>query len=244
MAAVRRGVEGRLAERARVGPASPVAEQDWSRGWRAHHRPLEISPRLAIQPSFARAPVRPGQEVLVIDPGQAFGTGSHASTRLILELLAGPLCRLLPGSEVLDAGTGSGVLALAALRLGARRVVAFDLDPLAAAEARRNALGNGLAAGLQLFTGPAQALRGSFDLVVANLLRGELEPILPTLTEQLGSSGALVLSGLLEAEEAPVRAALAELGLLRVEARRSGDATGDRWLALMARRAPGPASRR
>jgi ribosomal protein L11 methyltransferase len=214
-----------------------VAQQDWSRSWRAWHRPTVISPRLAIRPSFASLPSVPGQRVLVLDPGQAFGTGAHASTRLVLELLCGPLLPLLPGARVLDAGVGSGVLALSALLLGAGDAIGFDLDRLATSEARAHARCNDLETRLGLFTGPIEALgAGRFDLVLANLLRRELEPILPLLCQRVAAGGSLILSGLLEEDAEALHAQLARLGLKASEERRLRDDAGDNWLALSARR--------
>ena len=156
--AVRDAVASRLAGRARLEPLTAVAHEDWSRTWRAWHRPCVISPHLAIRPSFASLPSVAGQRVLVLDPGQAFGTGAHASTRLVLDLLCGPLLSALPGARVLDAGVGSGVLALSALLLGATRAIGFDLDRLAAPDARGHACCNDLEERLHVFTGPIEAL--------------------------------------------------------------------------------------
>lgn len=234
---VRAAVASRLAGRGTVEPAVPLCDRDWSRAWRAWHRPCVISSRLAIRPSFRPLRPAPGQRVLVLDPGQAFGTGAHASTRLVLELMSGPLLPALPGSRVLDVGVGSGVLALSALLLGAERAFGFDLDRLAAPEARAHARRNGLESRLVLFTGPVAALRVvGFELVLANLLRRELEPILPLLAERVAQGGWLVLSGLLEPDGPPLRSQLERLGLEPSAERRRRDRSGERWLALTARR--------
>jgi len=173
--------------------------------------------------------------VLVLDPGQAFGTGAHASTRLVLELLCGPHLPALPGARVLDVGVGTGVLALSALLLGAEQAIGFDLDRLAASEARAHARCNGLDSRLQVFTGPIDALGpGRFDLVLANLLRGELEPILPLLCRRVAPGGSLILSGLLEADVEVLRAQLARFSFEASEKRLLRDDTGDTWVALSA----------
>ena len=235
--AVRTAVASRLAGRGRLDALTAVAHQDWSRSWRAWHRPCVVSPRLAIRPSFASLPSVPGQRVLVLDPGQAFGTGAHASTRLVLELLCGPLLAELPGTRVLDAGVGSGVLALSALLLGAEGAVGFDLDRLATSEARAHARCNGLESRLRVFTGPIEALGpGRFDLVLANLLRRELEPILPLLCPRVAAGGSLVLSGLLEADVEALRPQLARLSFTADAECRRRDDVGDTWYALSARR--------
>jgi ribosomal protein L11 methyltransferase len=175
--------------------------------------------------------------VLVLDPGQAFGTGAHASTRLVLGLLCGPLLAALPGARVLDVGVGSGVLALSALLLGAEAAIGFDLDRLAAAEARAHARCNGLEERLLVFTGPIEALGpGRFDLVLANLLRRELEPILPLLCQRVAAGGSLIVSGLLEADVEALRPKLARLSFEVGKECRLRDDAGDIWLALSARR--------
>jgi ribosomal protein L11 methyltransferase len=197
-----------------------------------------ISPRLLVRPSFAPAPAGFTGRELVIDPGQAFGTGGHASTRLALEAIAALPAAELAGARVLDVGCGSGVLALAALALGAERALGCDLDPLATAAAREAARANGFGARLALFTGSLEALgpraAGVFHLVVANLLRRELEPLLGAIAQAVRPGGLVILSGLLARERGRVEAALAALGLAAGGAHTLTDATGDAWLALRA----------
>jgi ribosomal protein L11 methyltransferase len=215
----------------------PVAEVDWSRAWRDGLEAVEISPRLLVRPPFVAACPRPGQAEVVIEPGQAFGTGGHASTRLALVLLAALDAHALAGTRILDVGTGTGVLSLAALRLGAHQAVSLDLDPLAARAARENAAANGLAACLKVVAGPLEALRASpFDGALANLLRSELLPILPDLARAVRPGGFVIASGLLASERAVVESALAAEGLCIEDMRVEDDATGDAWLGLRARR--------
>jgi ribosomal protein L11 methyltransferase len=221
--------------------AEPVEARDWTTAWQAGLTRVEISPRLAVRPSFVPAGGRPGQAELVIEPGQAFGTGGHATTRLALELLDEEAAAGLQGARVLDAGCGTGVLALAALALGAGRALAFDVDPLATEATRQHAAANGLAGCVAVWTGSLEALRPDvrFDLVLANMIRSELLPLLPALARATAARGALVLSGLLEEEEEATAQALAREGFA-VEARREvDDPAGDRWLALRARRPAG-----
>lgn len=222
-----------------------VEPRDWSGAWRASHRTVVVSARLAVRPEFVSFRAAPGQGVVVVEPGQAFGTGAHASTRLALECLAALPARRLRGARVLDVGTGSGVLALAALRLGAACAVGCDLDARALAEARANAARNGLSERLALLRGGPDALgAGRFDLVLANLLRRGLEPLLPALAARTRPSGHLVLSGLLAEERRLLAAPLAAAGLAVVASRRAPDPSGGRWLALLSRRAGARASPR
>jgi ribosomal protein L11 methyltransferase len=186
----------------------PVPKRDWSEAWKAGLRVLDISPRLRVRPSFIEAEaLAAGQSELVIDPAQAFGTGAHESTRLALECL--DLLAPLPKStRVLDVGAGTGVLALAALRFGAEHAVAFDIDPLAAEATRSNAALNGLADRIASFTGPIEALHAApFDLILANLLKREVLPLLPQIAQRIAQGGTAVFSGLLTSEHAEMERA-------------------------------------
>jgi ribosomal protein L11 methyltransferase len=220
----------------RVSSPEAVPEIDWSRRWAQGLRPVVVSARLVVRaPGTAWSPA-PGQAELLIEPRQAFGSGAHATTALALELLDGELARR-PAECLLDVGCGSGVLALAALRLGARRALACDVDPVAAREAAENAERNGLGAALRVFAGTPAALRaGGFDLVVANLIRRELWPLLADLAGRLRPGGALVLSGLLAGERALLEGELARIGLALEALRERCDERGDAWLALTALR--------
>ena len=209
-----------------TGP-EPVEVVDWEASWRRGLRPRRIGP-LWVRPSWCASQ---GDPELVIDPEQAFGSGEHASTRLALELLASAL---EPGDRVLDVGTGSGVLALAALRLGAGDALGVDVDPVACACASRNASRNGLK--LHLVCGEPAALEPgeTFDVVVANLLLGEL---LGCHREVLGRARrAVVLSGYLAAERGRLDAAISDCGwTLRRELRE--EQSGDHWCACLLRQA-------
>ena len=222
---------------------APVIEQDWRETWKEGLAPIDVSPRLRIRTSFETSSPASGQAELVIDPGQAFGTGGHESTALALratdalyEAGDGP-------ADVLDVGTGTGVLALAARRLGAHHAVGFDLDPLAAPAAMENAATNRIA-GVSWFTGSVEALApaAAFDAILANLLRRELEPLFPGLAGRLKPGGRLVLSGLLDRDAPRVDAWRIDAGLedqARLSARDESDVE---WIALTLAKPPrGPA---
>jgi len=235
--AVRSALIGSIAAAGRVGELEPVKGTDWSEAWKAGLGPIEIGPRLVLRPSWVPLAPRPGQHVLVIDPKQAFGTGGHASTRLALELLHAVAPELPPGAQVLDVGTGSGVLALAALAFGAARAVAFDLDPLAAEAAAENAVLNGLMARLRLFTGPVEALAPvRFDLVLANLLRNEVTPLLPALAARTRPGGRAIFTGLLDVEREEMEGRLAAEGFTVERAVVTEEADDDAWIGLLMRR--------
>jgi ribosomal protein L11 methyltransferase len=184
-----------------AGPvaATPVPSVDWERVFRAHHTPTPVGDRLLVAPPWD-VPDVPGREVLVIEPGMAFGTGQHATTRTCLEEIEA----LVADGRVaaaLDVGTGSGLLAAALARLGVARVVALDVDaavlPLARANLDRNGAGR-----VVLLGGTVAAVRARFDLVVANILADTLVDEARALADAVGSRGHLVLSGIL-ADQAP-----------------------------------------
>ncbi len=224
----------------RVGAAEALPDIAWSEAWKKGLAAIVISPRLVVRPSFARAPPGFAGVELVVEPGQAFGSGGHASTRLALEAIEALPAAALAGAHVLDVGCGTGVLALAALALGAARATACDVDPLATAAARAAAAANGLAGRLALYTGSLAALgpraAGAFDLVVANLLRRELEPLLAAIARACRPGGHVILSGLLESERERVEPRLGALGVRVIAARGFSDATGEAWLSMLALR--------
>lgn len=229
LAAVRSG-------RIRVGALEDVEEVDWSERWRDGLRTIVISERLAVRPSFVAATDEEAEHTLLVDPGQAFGTGGHASTRLALAELDGLPPGAVRGARVLDVGSGTGVLALAALALGAAEALGVDTDSLATEAARANAQANGLAEHASFVTGSTKALHGPpFALVLANLLRTEVLPLLPEIAAALVPGGLAIFSGLLASEEAEMRAALGEFGLIVRSTRIEVDDT-DRWLSVVAQR--------
>jgi ribosomal protein L11 methyltransferase len=222
-----------------VDAAEPAAvpQEDWSECWKQGLERLLVSPRLSVRPSCVAAQPEAGRAELVIDPGQAFGTGGHASTRLALEWIDACAAELIGSARVLDVGCGSGVLALAALRLGAGSAVGIDLDPLATQAARGNAVANDLATRAHFVLGPIAAIGAAgFELVAANLLCNEMLPLLDQIALRVRAGGAVVLSGLLEPEAARVAAACNGLGLRSEGRRELADANGDRWVGLLMRR--------
>jgi len=218
--------------------AEPEAERavEWSEEWKRGLGPVVISARLLVRPPFARAPAGFTGRELVIEPGQAFGTGGHATTRLALAGLDALPAPALRGAHVLDVGCGSGVLALAALALGAARATGCDLDPLATEAAAAAARENGFAAQVHWVTGSSTALAGRYDGIVANLIRSEMAPLLADFARLAKPGAWLVLAGLLVSERDAMHAALARCGIRVVAEREETDATGDAWLGLSGER--------
>ena len=169
---------------------SRVEEQDWVRLTQSQFEPIRISALLWILPSWHTAP-DPAAINLVVDPGLAFGTGSHPTTRLCLQWLE---AHLQPGQRVLDYGCGSGILSIAAMRLGAGAATGTDLDPQALIASRANAAINQVACE---FVAPDTLREGLFDVVVANILTNPLRVLAPALAGRLHAGGRIVLSGIL-----------------------------------------------
>ena len=195
--------------------ATPLAPVDWEAAFRLHHRPLTIGRHLLVAPPWD-VPDAPGREVLVIEPGMAFGTGQHETTRTCLEEIETAVAERQVRSA-LDVGTGSGVLAMALARLGVPRVVALDLDAGVLPLARQNLVRNGAEA-VMLAAGTVGAVRGRFDLVVANLLADVLIDEAPALAATVAQGGRLIVSGILDTQTDTVAAA----SPLRVTATRAG----------------------
>ncbi len=196
--------------------------------WRAHARPVPVGDRLRVVPTWLAPPPEPGRVDVAVDPGRAFGSGAHVSTRLALAALE-PL--VTGGESVLDVGCGSGVLALAALALGAGRALAVDIDPAARAATAANAARNGLADRVTV----AGAVRGGHDLVAANLLLPDQEALAGTIVAALAPGGSLVASGVLAAQRDRLVAAYGAAGLAGGPA---AELAEDGWLAVTWRRAP------
>jgi len=167
-----------------------VAEQNWVQLTQSQFDPIRVSQRLWIVPSWHEAP-DPAAVNLVLDPGMAFGTGSHPTTRLCLEWLES---NVSPGCSLLDYGCGSGILAIAAARLGAGCVAGVDIDPQAVEAARTNAERNGVAA---VFSDSTQSVAGEYDLVLANILSNPLRVLAPAICAHVRPGGRLALSGIL-----------------------------------------------
>lgn len=183
-----------------------LEEQDWIRIWLRDWKPLKFGGRLWVSPRAKLGEIDdPGAIVVALDPGLAFGTGTHPSTALCLQWLAGAD---LAGKSVLDYGCGSGLLGIAALKLGAARATAVDIDPQALLATRENALVNGVAERLDARPA-ADFTPAPHDVVVANILAGPLVELAPRLCAALAPRGAIVLAGLLEMHAAEVTAAYA-----------------------------------
>jgi ribosomal protein L11 methyltransferase len=211
-----------------------VAEEDWAEAWKAHFKPLKVTPSLVIRPPWEDYAAQPGETVITIYPGMAFGTGRHASTLLCLQALEQVWGQSLPHSDnpwqVLDVGTGTGILALAAARLGAE-VVAIDLDPEAVAAALENVRLNDLVDRIWVEGTPLTSLRQRFALILANITSPDLLQLADAITARLLPEGILIISGFLIEDVAALTTRYEALGL-----HQTGFLTVDDWGALIFRR--------
>jgi ribosomal protein L11 methyltransferase len=207
-----------------------VHEADWAEAWKAHFPVLRIGLRIVIKPTWRNHDAAPDDVVLDLDPGMAFGTGLHPTTRLCLAGLEGVADRGgLAGARVLDVGCGSGILSIAAAKLGARSVLGVDTDPIAVEATEANAARNALAGAISARAGSLPSGERAFDVVVANLIASVLITLAAGLRDELLPGGILLASGIFIDREAEVRAAFSAAGLDVTERLAEGD-----WIALEA----------
>ena len=201
-----------------------IDEQEWGTAWRKHYKTLKVGRRLLIKPSWEDYKATADQVVVELDPGMAFGTGQHATTRLCLVALERYLC---PGMAVLDLGTGSGILAIAAAKLGASSVLALDINTAAVEVAKSNVQANGLCHLVTVEQGtlPRDEAtgRGSFDLVLANIVAGVIEELADSLVSSLKPQGILIVSGIVGGRLDGVIARLEEEGSRIIEVLAEGE---------------------
>jgi ribosomal protein L11 methyltransferase len=209
-----------------------IADQNWMEAWKQHYKPIPIGRRLLILPAWMDSP-DPNRIAIKIDPGMAFGTGTHPTTQLCLELMEAAFVESQP-TKVIDVGCGSGILSIAALKLGAEKALGVDIDEESVKNSRENAEANGVGEGLMLGVGSVQdILAGKFafksaPLVVANILAPVIVRLFDAgLAELVEEGGALILSGILQEQEESVIEAGQAKGLKRSERRQMGD-----WVAL------------
>ncbi len=191
-----------------------VVEEDWHDKWKEYFKPLRVGKRLVVKPTWEEYVPDVDDIVIEIDPGRAFGVGSHPSTRLMLKRLE-ELAeeRELSGGQVLDVGTGSGILAIAAARLGAASVLAIDTDPDAVETARNNVHLNNVHSKVSVSNTPVWEVEGPFEIVLANIDRDTLLLLCKDLARQVKKEGRLVLSGILMEQADSLKEAFERQGL-------------------------------
>ncbi len=236
--AKRRQIEEALYYLSRIDPHIPppsfrtVREEDWAEAWKQHYHPIRVGSRLLIKPAWLEVQAGPEDIVIELDPGMAFGTGTHPTTQLCLQA-----CEWLvrPDTLMLDLGTGSGILAIAAAKLGARRIIARDIDEVAVRMTQDNARRNGVANRVVAQHGSLEGLLSSprrFDLGMANITANIIRELASQgLQHLIRPGGAFVFSGILREQADDVAAVLASIGLVERDRREQGD-----WVLLITRR--------
>ncbi|MDI7261598.1 MAG: 50S ribosomal protein L11 methyltransferase [Thermodesulfobacteriota bacterium] len=189
-----------------------IPEQDWGENWKKFFKPLRVGSRFVVKPPWSRIRLKRGEIPIEINPGMAFGTGTHATTKLCMEALEKNLKKEL---FVLDVGTGSGILAVAAAKLGAREVWGIDIDKMAVEIARENVSRNRVSDKVRIKRARIGKIQKRFDIVVANLDFRSLMRMRAALMRHLKKGGFLILSGVLEKEEERLRQHYMETGFLQ-----------------------------
>jgi ribosomal protein L11 methyltransferase len=206
-----------------------IADEDWHRKWKEGFKPFHLSKTMVIKPSWETYTPAPHEKVIEIDPGMAFGTGLHASTRLAMELLEEQLRDLpSPPAATLDVGTGTGILAIGAALLGCANITAIDNDPEAVSVARANVAANNLTAEIACSGAALDELSGPYTLILANIIHNTLVAMAPALTGLLAPQGILIVAGILKGGQAEnLTDKYGKFGLVRQKMRSSGE-----WSAL------------
>jgi len=205
-----------------------IIEEDWNRRWKEHFKPFKLTNRLVIKPSWEEYEKLPDEIILEMDPGMAFGTGLHASTRLALLLIEQSFAAK-PPKTVLDIGTGTGILGMDCALLGAETVIGLDNDIDARTAAAENVRKNHLETIMTIDPADLQDLQGRFDLVIANITQDVLTLLAQAIMTHLASGGRLVLSGILTGSQTDtIKKVYGELGLTLIQTQ-----SQDEWTALL-----------
>jgi ribosomal protein L11 methyltransferase len=179
---------------------SHIEDQDWSSNWKVHFKPFSITQGLVIAPTWEEYTAAAGEQVIVMDPGMAFGTGHHATTSLSLDFIRETV-RKDGQQKLLDVGTGTGILGMGAALFGASRVLGVDNDPEAVRAASENVLLNGLESEMTVSLEPLQDIQGTFDIIVANIIHDVLITMTDSFSHLLAHDGNLILSGILHGQQ-------------------------------------------
>lgn len=205
-----------------------VDDEDWSENWKKYFKQINVGNRLSVCPSWEEPEYEAERRVIMLDPGAAFGTGAHATTRLCMELLE-DCCP--EGCHMLDVGCGSGILSIAAAKLGAGRCVGVDIDPIAVKVARENAQVNGVGNITEFSEGSIDAVSGKFDVICANIVADVIIMLASDIKDHLKDGAPVICSGIIEGRQQEVIDALKGVGL------KIGKKTvSENWHAILARR--------
>ncbi len=205
-----------------------VDEEEWSTAWKKYYHPIKVGEKLVIVPMWEKYEEKPGEIIVRMDPGMAFGTGTHETTRLVCGLIEK---YIVPGQRMLDVGTGSGILAICASKLGAKECFAYDIDPVAVRVAKENVKDNELtniSCGVSDLLKDVDLSGGKFDFAVANIVADIIVRMSDDIGNYIKDGAYLICSGIIERYEADVRAAMERNGFDIVETARESD-----WVAMV-----------
>ena len=208
-----------------------MKEDDWSESWKQYYKPIPLG-KVTIVPAWEKYDAKDGEIIIRMDPGMAFGTGTHETTRLVMKIMQD---EIHGGERVLDVGTGSGILSICASKLGAKSCNAYDIDPVAVKIAKENAEADGCD---NITVGVSDLLRGvdrsggKYDFCVANIVADIIIRMLPDIKDYLTADAPLILSGIISMRADDVRASIAENGFRIIREEKEND-----WLAIMVKRA-------
>ncbi len=208
-----------------------VCDEDWAESWKKYYKPIKLG-KITIVPAWEDYEASEGEIILRMDPGMAFGTGTHETTRLVIELMQD---RISGNERVLDMGCGSGILAICASKLGAKSCNAYDLDPDAVRVARENVEADGaknIVCGTSDLFESVDLSNGKYDLILANIVSDIILRMLPEMDKYLAENGKIILSGIIEPRAEEIYASLKENGYRAIEQKKEND-----WLAIIAERA-------
>jgi len=208
---------------------SLIAEEDWANNWKSNFKPVQIGNRLVVKPTWESYTTSEDILILELDPGMAFGTGTHATTCLCIEALEESVAT--DNDTVLDVGCGSGILSIAALLFGVRHAVAIDIDPISVESARANARLNRVYKKMEISLTPIDAISETFPIVVANILAEDLVKMSQLLVNRVKSNGILILSGILKEREAYVIEGFSSFPIVLISSTAS-----DEWCCLKYRK--------
>lgn len=206
-----------------------INEDDWATSWKKYYYPTKIGKRLVVCPSWETYEPKEDEVVLVMDPGMAFGTGTHDTTKLCLQMLED---LVTPETTQLDIGTGSGILSVASLLMGAKSAVGVDIDEVAVRVANENAAANAVDDKVTFHAGDlTEKVSGKFELVTANIVADVIIRLIPDLDQFLTDDGVFLASGIIDTREQDVQNALSDAGYRMISRKESGG-----WVAIAVKR--------
>ena len=206
-------------------------EDDWSESWKQYYKPIPLG-KLTIVPAWEEYQAKDGEIIIRMDPGMAFGTGTHETTRLVMRIMQDEISG---GERVLDVGTGSGILSICASKLGAAHCNAYDIDPVAVKVARENAEADGcdnITVEVSDLLRSVERVKGGYDICLANIVADIILRMMPDIGEYLSKDAPLILSGIIESRKDEVKQSVTENGFKIVREEKEND-----WVALMVKRA-------